>query len=168
MLSTKSTNMIRAAISQSGMAAFDMSPQDSEHGNLAIKHLCQNTNKQDIDRVLDCSKSVENIVEQFRSLSSNDTMKLQIADRQSRRDFENYPDWSPVSYDGEFFKMDAKEEFEGGHIVDDVIYVIGTNSFEASLIWKYLIADVQTYADRFKIFEGLEGMPVRTFEFQVA
>jgi hypothetical protein len=167
MLSTKSTNMIRAAISQSGMAAFDMSPQDSEHANLAIKHLCQNTNKQDIARVLDCSKSVENIVEQFRSLSSNDTMKLQIADRNSRREFENYPDWSPVSYDGEFFKMNAKEEFEGGHIVDDVVYVIGTNSFEASLVWKWLVASdgVQTYADRFKIFEGLEGMPVRTFEF---
>jgi len=162
--------MIRTAISQSGMAAFDMSPQDSEHGNLAIRHLCEKTNTQDISRVLDCSVGVENIVDQFRTFSTNDTLKLQIADRDCRREYENYPDWAPVSYDGEFFKMNAKEEFVGGHIVDDVIYVIGTNSFEASLIWKWLIASdgVQTYEDRFKIFEGLEGMPVRTFKFQVA
>ncbi|CAG5099583.1 Oidioi.mRNA.OKI2018_I69.XSR.g16590.t1.cds [Oikopleura dioica] len=149
MLSTKSTNMIRTAISQSGMASFDMSPQDSEHGNLAIKHLCEKT-KAKINSTLACSGSSEDILNRFRTLTKNEIIQLEIADRESRKEFENYPEWAPVHYDGEFFKMNAKEEFEGGHIVDDVTYVIGSNSFEGSLIWKWLLRDVKTYDKAFE------------------
>ena len=151
MLSTKSTNMIRTAISQSGMASFDMSPQDSEHGNLAIRHLCEKT-KAKINSTLVCSGSSEDILNRFRTLTNREIIQLEIADRESRKEFENYPEWAPVHYDGEFFKMNAKEEFEGGHIVDDVTYVIGSNSFEGSLIWKWLIGNngVKTYDKGFE------------------
>ncbi|CAG5104737.1 Oidioi.mRNA.OKI2018_I69.chr1.g1494.t1.cds [Oikopleura dioica] len=80
LLSDKSAGMIKTAISQSGLATFDMSPQESEYGNMAIKNLCEKTSSM-IDSPLNCSESTEEIVDQFRGLNTTEILKLQLADQ---------------------------------------------------------------------------------------
>jgi len=155
MLSPKTTSMIRTAISQSGMATFNMSVQDSEHGNVAIERLCKKMND-NFGASLKCAET-ENIINQFRDLTTEQILQLQTADQECNSQFENYPAWSPVSHDGVFFEENAEKRLENGDVASNVGYIIGTNSFEGSLIWPFLPGVIESYNDRLTVFSFMEG-----------
>ena len=100
---------------------------------------------------LNCGEA-EEIIDQFRELTTSQILELQTADQECKLEFENYPAWSPVSHDGVFFEKNAQEKLEKGDVATNVGYIIGTNSFEGSLIWPFLPGVVESYKDRLAVF----------------
>ena len=138
--------MIVGAVSQSGVAMFEQSNQESTYSNVAIEHLCSQFD--------DClsNENPDLIVENLRKV---DPTFLSMKDYSSYGSVANWPWWTPVAHDGIFFKENAMEKLKNGDVRSDINYIIGTNSYEGSLFWldQYEV----TYENISFIFEYLNG-----------
>ena len=89
---------------------FDFSSQSSPHANMAIRKLC--------DASADCTReSDESAEDTFEKLRTADATNLQINTVAfAYNNIPDFPIWSPVKFDGEFFKSDAEEMLKTGQI----------------------------------------------------
>ena len=68
--------------------------------------------------------------------------------------------WLPVSHDGIFFKENAKERYLRHDVPTNITYIIGTNSFEGSLLYGYpdfYKTESINFSKIKKVFDLLEG-----------
>ena len=118
-------DMISGAIQQSGAAVFDQTNQESNYANDFIEVLTEgfglSTGGPDYN------------VAQLRSVSASDILYGDIDIFESGR--PNNPYWMPIRNDGVFYKEDAQKKLDDGRVCTSMAYMIGTNSFEGSLIY---------------------------------
>ena len=72
---------------------------------------------------------------------------------------ENSPYWLPVRNDGTFYREDAEKQMNEGRVCEDISYVIGTNSYEGSLIYLNTVTEHFTPSNISFIFDYMKGKP---------
>ena len=142
-------DMISGAIQQSGAAVFGKTTQETSYVNEYIEELTEGFG-------LAMSGPDDNVA-QLRSVLTSDLLYGDIDLLSSDR--PNNPIWVPIRNDGVFYKEDAQQKLFEGRVCTSMAYMIGTNSFEGSLIFM----DDSSYepSNITSIFDVLKGRFVK-------
>ena len=105
---------------------FHQSNQESEFSNSAISILCSKLDGCSAEE--DADRTVDNL----RNINAKDVIML---DAHCSITEPNWPFWTPVVKDGTFFTEDAEQKLKEGRVPSHINYIIGTNSYEGSLLW---------------------------------
>ena len=118
-------DMISGAVQQSGAAVFNQTNQESNYANDFIEVLTEgfglSTGGPDYN------------VDQLRSVAASDILYENMVLFESGR--LNNPYWLPIRNDGVFYTENAQTKLDEGRVCTSMAYMIGTNSFEGSVIY---------------------------------